>query len=233
MIDFHTHILPGMDDGSDGLKTSLSMLRTEARQGITTVLMTPHFYASENSPQTFLKRRQKAWEQLKPYIWPELPQVHLGAEVQYFEGICSVEDIRDLRIEGTNLLLLEMPFCHWPDRVVEDVLELSEWDDTRIVLAHIERYMAMQPKGIWKQLRERGILMQCNVSFFDGWRTRHKAMSMLSSGEIQFLGSDCHNMKTRRPNWDLLPDKARLLVQRGPEYKALRRQLSSIPEFEF
>lgn len=230
MIDFHTHILPVMDDGSDSVKTSLSMLREEARQGISTVLLTPHYYAHENSPQTFLKRRQKAWEHLEPYLRPELPQVRLGAEVQYFEGICAVEDIRDLRIEGTELLLLEMPFCHWSDRVVEDVLELNEWEDTRIVLAHMERYMAMQPKDLWEQLRERGILMQCNVSFFDGWRKRRKAMSMLTSGEIQFLGSDCHNMKTRRPNWDILPDKARLLIQQRKEYKALQRQLSGIPQ---
>lgn len=232
MIDFHTHILPCVDDGSDSIKTSLSMLRAEARQGISTVLLTPHYYASENSPQIFLERRQRAWQILKPYLWQELPQIHLGAEVQYFEGICSAEDVHNLRIEGSDLLLLEMPFCRWSERVVEDVLELSEWENTRIVLAHIERYMAMQPKEIWRQLRQRGILMQCNVSFFDRWRTRHKAMSMLSAGEIQFLGSDCHDMKARRPNWDLLPDKARLLIRQGSEYKALQKQLSGIPEFE-
>lgn len=232
MIDLHTHILPCVDDGSDSIKTSLSMLREEARQGVTTVVMTPHFYASENSPQTFLERRRRAWRQLSPYLWPELPEVRLGAEVQYFEGICTVEDIRHLRIEGSNILLLEMPFCHWPDRVVEDVLELNQWDGIQIVLAHIERYMAMQRKDIWKYLRERGILMQSNVSFFESWKTRHKAMTMLANGEIHFLGTDCHNMKARRPNWDALPEKARALAEQGDAYKALQKELQSIPEFD-
>lgn len=227
MIDFHTHILPCMDDGSDSIKTSLSMLRAEAKQGIEAVVLTSHFYAQQNSPEVFLERRQRAWHQLQPYLWPELPDAYLGAEVQYFEGICSVDGIRELRIEGTEYLLLEMPFCHWPNRVVEDVLELNEWNGVQIVLAHIERYINMQPKDIWQYLRNGGILMQSNVSFFENWRTRHKAMSMLANGEIHFLGSDCHNMNTRRPNWDCLPEKALALAECGSPYQSLQKRLES------
>lgn len=229
MIDFHTHILPCMDDGSDSIRTSLSMLRAEARQGIEAVVLTSHFYAQENSPETFLKRRQRAWQQLQPYLWPELPDIYLGAEVQYFEGICAVDEIRELRVEGTEYLLLEMPFCHWPDRVIEDVLELCEWDGVQIVLAHIERYMNMQPKGVWKYLRNGGALMQSNVSFFENWKTRHKAISMLANGEIHFLGSDCHNMDTRRPNWDCLPKKALALAEQGSAYQMFRERLEGRP----
>lgn len=191
------------------------MLREEKRQGIDAVVMTPHFYAHENSPLEFLERRDRAWRLLQPYLWPELPKVHLGAEVQYFEGICTVEDVHRLRIEGTDYLLLEMPFSHWSDRVVENVLELSDRADTTVVLAHIERYMAMQDKEVWGRLRSAGVLMQSNVAFFTDRKTRRKAMSMLESGEIRFLGSDCHSMRRRRPNWDELPEKARLLAERS------------------
>lgn len=222
MIDFHTHILPCVDDGSQSIKESLSLLREESRQGIEAVVMTPHFYANEHTPASFLQKRNRVWRTLKPYLWEGLPGVFLGAEVQYFEGICSVEDIRDLRIEGTDLLLVEMPFVRWSDRVIGDVLELNEREDTRVVLAHIERYMAKQPESIWTELREQGILMQCNVSFFQNWKTRHSAMKMLKQGQIQFLGSDCHNMKSRRPSWNELPAKAWELAEQSTAYDVFR-----------
>ena len=220
MIDFHTHILPCMDDGSQSVSESISMLQTLARQGIDTVVLSPHFYAQENSPAAFLERRERAWQQLQPQLSPELPQVRLGAEVQYFEGICAVEDIQKLRIAGTDYLLLEMPFSRWTQRMVGDILTLNDRTDTTVVLAHVERYLAMQPKAVWNQLHTCGVLTQVNVSFFKKWKTRHTAMSMLTKGKIHLLGSDCHNMTTRQPNWNLLPQKARMLAEQSPAYTA-------------
>lgn len=222
MIDFHTHILPCIDDGSQSITESVSLLREEKRLGIEAVVATPHFYANENSPSSFLKKRDQVWKQLRPYLWPELPRVYLGAEVQYFEGICAVEDIDLLRIQGTDMLLVEMPFTKWSDRMIEDILELNERQNLQVVLAHIERYMAMQPEDIWQYLRDCGILMQCNVSFFDGWKTKHRAMTMLKNGQIHLLGSDCHNMRSRRPNWDILSDKAWNMAKQSPAYDVFR-----------
>lgn len=223
MIDFHTHILPGIDDGSRSVSQSLSMLREEARQNVDAVFLTPHFYAEENSPVEFLKRRYSAWRRLAPHLWPELPKIRLGAEIQYFEGICNVEDIRHLRIVGTDFLLLEMPFCRWTDRMLGDVMELNDRWGACVVLAHIERYMAMQHQSVWQRLRTNGVLMQVNVSFFENRKTRQKAQSMLAESQIQFLGSDCHNLETRRPNWDYLPDKAWELAEQIPEHAALMK----------
>lgn len=202
MIDFHTHILPEMDDGSKSVEESLAMLREETRQGIKTVVLTPHFYASENSPEQFLKRRNEAWKKLEPRLDKGMPQLYLGAEVQYFEGISQVDEISDLCIEKTRLFLLEMPFCKWSDRMISNVLELKEEQGIQVVLAHIERYLAQQPKGICRELVRHGIAIQANASFFNHWQTRHKAMKMLRQGEIHVLGSDCHSMRNRPPNLD-------------------------------
>lgn len=221
MIDFHTHILPGMDDGSRSVSQSLSMLCEEARQNVDAVFLTPHFYAEENSPVEFLKRRYSAWRRLAPHLWSELPEVRLGAEIQYFEGICNVADVQHLRIVGTDLLLLEMPFCRWTDRMLGDIADLNDRRGSRVVLAHIERYMAMQHQDVWHQLRASGVLMQVNASFFGNRKTRRKALSMLVEGQIQFLGSDCHNMESRPPRWDYLPGKAWTLAEQIPEHAAL------------
>lgn len=202
------------------------MIREEGRQGIEAVVMTPHFYANENDPAAFLKKRNRAWKLLVPYLWPELPDVYLGAEVQYFEGICAVEDIRHLRIAGTEYLLVEMPFTRWSDRMVDDVLELNDRDGMRVVLAHIERYMAFNSDKVWQILREHGVLMQSNVSFFENWKTRSRAISMLKRGKIDLLGSDCHNKQTRRPNWDKLPPAAWELAEQSPAYDVFQRKFA-------
>lgn len=228
MVDFHTHILPFMDDGSQSIGESLTLLRMLNAQGVHALVASPHYYAEENTPEEFLEKRDWVWRRFEPYLWPELPEIHMGAEVQYFEGICAVEDLSLLRIEGSDLLLVEMPFCRWTDRMIEDVLELNERSDVQIVLAHIERYMDKQPKEIWQYLRDCGVLMQSNVSFFTNWKTRHRAMSMLAKGEIHMLGSDCHNKTHRPPNWDLLPEKAWYLAQNCDWYLNYEKEVQRI-----
>ncbi len=200
MIDIHSHILPGIDDGSKSVDMSLQLLRMSARQGVQVIAATPHFYAWENSPERFLRHRQRAWEALQPHLEEGLPEIVLGAEVQYFEGITQVEHLERLQLEGRRLLLLEMPFGQrWDQRMLDDIIELNSRRNTQVLLAHIERYMEYQKKDIWGLLRERGVLMQCNATFFTERKTRRKALKMMKNGEIHMLGSDCHNIEKRPP----------------------------------
>ena len=200
IVDFHTHILPGMDDGSADPAESAAMLAEEARQGVDLVVLTPHFYATENSPRQFLARRSAAYQRLMQVVRPELPQLRLGAEVQYFEGMSRAESLDALRVEGTPLLLLEMPFSRWPSRTVSEVLELNDRQGMQVVLAHVERYLSMQHEEVWRTFAENGVLMQASASAFRSWGKRRKIRSMMRDGMIQFFGSDCHNMDDRPPN---------------------------------
>ena len=104
-----------------------------------------------------------------------------------------------LTLEGTNLLLLEMPFSPWSSRMVEEVLEIQERRGLQVLLAHVERYLPYQEPKVWERLRQGKVWMQCNASFFLHWRTKPKALRMLRKGEIHMLGSDCHNKTTRPP----------------------------------
>ena len=200
IVDFHTHILPGMDDGSADPAESAAMLAEEARQGVDLVVLTPHFYATENSPRQFLARRSAAYQRLMQVVRPEFPQLRLGAEVQYFEGMSRAESLDGLTVEGTPLLLLEMPFSRWPSRTVSEVLELNDRQGMQVVLAHVERYLSMQHEEVWRTFAENGVLMQASASAFRSWGKRRKIRSMMRDGMIQFFGSDCHNMDDRPPN---------------------------------
>lgn len=208
MTDFHTHILPKMDDGSSSVRESCMMLEQERRFGIDSVVLTPHFYANQNSPGRFLERRQTSWNRLQEALRTDVPQLLLGAEVQYFPGICQCDRLADLTVSGTKFLLLEMPFHRWDNQVMQDVYYLAQCSGLRIVLAHVDRYYADQPHEIWQELSNEGIFMQLNASAFHGFVQRRRYMQFLRNGWVQMLGSDCHNMDARRPNWDLVPEGA-------------------------
>ena len=200
MIDSHCHILPGMDDGSKSAEQSVAMLRMELENGIDRVVLTPHFYAQQNSPRQFLKRRQAAWERLQEALPEGMPRMIMGAEVQYFEGICGTEELHELCIQGTDLLLLEMPEQKWTSRMIRDVAELQDREDMTVMLAHIERFLTCTDEKTWDYLRRCGVLMQINASFLTGFWTKSKAKRMLRQGKVHFLGSDAHNLTDRKPN---------------------------------
>ena len=89
MIDFHTHILPGIDDGSRDIRMTEQMLEKEAAMGVTHVYATPHFYAHRANVNRFLERRQRSYAQVQELLErrSDLPKVTVGAEVYYFEGM--------------------------------------------------------------------------------------------------------------------------------------------------
>ena len=215
MIDFHSHILPGIDDGSKDAATSLLMLNALKKQGADTVCATSHFYATQRSVDRFLFRRQEAWDRLQEVLPQDAPRILLGAEVLYFPGISRMDELPQLCLEGTKLLLLEMPFEPWTTHCTQEVRELARQGSVQILMAHIERYFFYQPISVWDEFLDLGILMQSNAEFFLPFKTRRKAMRLLEDGYIHLLGSDAHNMSSRAPNLDKA--RARIAKSLGEE----------------
>ncbi|MBR5774543.1 MAG: capsular polysaccharide biosynthesis protein [Clostridia bacterium] len=199
MVDFHTHILPNIDDGSQSVQESVQLLNMLREQGVGTVLATPHFLADRESVDDFLKRRSAAYSTLCAELPQDMPRILLGAEVKYYSGISRMEELKRLCIGESKLLLLEMPMSKWTEYTIKELIDLSSSRGITIVLAHIERYMSFQDSGVFDRLLESGILMQVNATFFTSRLTRRRAVSMLRNGYIHFLGSDCHSVKTRPP----------------------------------
>ena len=200
LVDFHTHILPRMDDGSSGLLESLQMIGRMKKQNVRMIAATPHFYCSSDHPQHFLEKRARRIEELRSYLKEDDPILVPGCELLYYEGVTMMEALEDFRIAGSKALLIEMPTGAWTDRMVEDIITINRMPGFQVVLAHIERYFADQKKGLLSYISDAGILCQSNASFFTGFRTSRKAMKMLEDGEIHLLGSDCHNLKSRAPD---------------------------------
>ncbi|MDY3796505.1 MAG: CpsB/CapC family capsule biosynthesis tyrosine phosphatase [Agathobacter sp.] len=204
IIDFHSHFLPGIDDGSRNMETTMQILEICGVHGVDTMIATPHFYAQDCKVDEFLQKRQTAYEQLmdeKHKLPANCPSIKLGAEVAYFEGIGRAERISELAVEGTSLLLLEMPFTTWSDSVLDDVEMLINKHHLHLIIAHLERFMKIPGnKPYIQELLEMPVTVQINAeALTEGFKSRD-LVKMFKKNQAHILGSDCHGMHRRPPN---------------------------------
>lgn len=214
MIDFHCHILPKMDDGSHDLKESMALIHEERKQGIDTIVFTPHFYAQKDSVGHFLERRADRFQLLESEMKNNqiTMRTYLGAEVYYFGGIGKAEMVSSLCIDETGILLLEMPFVQWTQAVLSDVKQLLKRGIT-VVLAHVERYFQFQKDmsvmnevlslDLIVQLNAGSILSGASLMDFAGRKKQKRCLALLQEERDVLLGTDTHNMTTRPPRmWE-------------------------------
>ena len=211
-VDFHSHILPCVDDGSASLEESLKLLTLSRDSGIESIVATPHFYPEQMKMDEFLKKREEAVRSLADFCFAAkgngvvLPEVFLGAEVAYFNGISRSESVRRLCILGTGLILVEMPFEKWSDAVVDEMILMAEMPDVTPIIAHVERYIPYQKKAHIKRLLDSGLLIQCNGEAFFDPTAKRCAKKLMKGGNVHLLGSDCHDVLKRRPGLDVVSE---------------------------
>lgn len=200
VFDIHSHILPGMDDGSANIEMSLAMLHSLAEQGVTHVCATSHYYADRESIEHFLERRSAAVSQLTETMENIRCRMILGAEVTYFKGMGENRQLELLCIQGTKSLLLEMPFMEWNRYQVEEVVSLVLDRGYHVILAHPERFLfSNHNEQYLEKLAELPISLQVNAEALLHFRTRRKGLEILQMTNSPLLGSDCHNMDHRAP----------------------------------
>ena len=216
MTDTHTHILPGMDDGAADLSESLRLLRRSKAQGVKTVVLTPHFYPDRESVDSFLARRQEAYELLCREVPSGFPRLVLGAEVAWCAGLEHMERLKELTMGQTDYLLLEMPYMSWTDEQLTGILRLVEDGRVTPVMAHVDRYLHMQNRGQYEAVLGMNVPLQMSAVAFRQFFRRRKALRLMSQGQWM-VGSDCHNLTDRPP---CMADVARYLQQQPAEIKA-------------
>lgn len=215
-IDFHAHLLPAADHGSDGIETSRRQLRLACEAGIDCVVATPHFYPRREQIESFLPRRAASAEALQQEA--AFPRVLLGAEVQLCRNLHHVERLDELCVAGTRVLLLELP----PDfslRVYEQTLDALLYErKLTAVLAHIDRYDAQ----LIDFLLDWGFYGQLNASSFCHFFTRRRSLDWAKSRRVVALGSDIHGVRTGYTEFV----RAKKLL--GADYDALMQRTQAL-----
>ena len=190
IVDFHSHILPCVDHGSDGIKTSEYQVALMNTAGVDTVVLTPHFYPNLNRVSVFKKEVSAAAEELISRCETR-PRFCLGAEVLYCNGIEDMENIDKLCIEGTNILLLELPIsAEWNKAMIYAIKRMSV--SYTIVLAHIDRYVGLHDRELISLLSEDNVWGQINASSLLRGKARRALSPYLKAGYVCAIGSDIH-----------------------------------------
>ena len=203
MIDFHTHILPNIDDGAKSIEETIELVEEAKRVGFEAIISTSHYmegYYETNTPE------REVWINI---IYQKLQEenmemkLYLGNEIYLSENIISLlEEGKASTINDTSYILFEMPLNIEPLNLYNVVYEMLQ-NKLVPVLAHPERYtFVQQSPELIDELIEKGVLMQCNYASIDGYygkRAKVMVKKMLENNMVHFLGSDVHRANTIYP----------------------------------
>lgn len=204
-VDIHSHILPGMDDGSQSLEESLAIAKEAEKNGINNIIATPHF----GGRYGFFE--YTALEELADLLNTELKlndidvRIHPGAE-----NSCT-PDILDWSINGKiiklangNHLLIDLPFNEIPIYLPEMIFRLKLLGFS-IVLAHVERNTMVQSNPlVLEPLINQGVLVQVNSTSLTGLlgkAAKNSATYLAKKRKIDVIASDSHSISGRLPNF--------------------------------
>lgn len=217
-IDFHAHILPEIDHGSSSIESSRKQLKLAKEVGIDLIVATPHFYPDQTRLEPFLEKRKIAYEKALPLFKEYQIKSMLGAEVALCEGLENLEGIEKLCIEGTKLMLLELPFRSMTERLLNTIYEIQTMG-IMPVLAHINRYS----RSCVVPTLDLGVAAQLNAEAISKFRTRRRYVYCVDDNIVQALGSDAHEDREKAYlEFDkalkiIGPEREKILMQRAAE----------------
>lgn len=231
LTDLHTHILPAVDDGAKSLDMALEMLRMQKESGVQRVMLTSHFVLQEETEESFLKYRRRAYKRLRHH-WQEdtMPAVDLGAEVRYTPALMNV-DLREFTFGQRDYLLLELPNMGVPaylEKIVEEMLRQK----ITPILAHIERcaYFRAEPDRL-KRLIEMGALAQVTARAINSKTDMRFAKACLKKGLAHVIASDLHTCAQEQCLGNVVQQLDPAMVQRAEEFALCVWESKPLPDF--
>lgn len=197
VVDVHSHLIPGIDDGAPDMDATLKMLAEFERMGYEKVITTPHVMADfyKNTSEIILGGLKEVQEALAS---TDL-KIQIGAAAEYNldENFMKLIEQKDLLTFGENYVLFELSFNTEPPQVNEAIFALVT-AGYQPILAHVERYHYYH--NDWEKvddLKRRGALLQLNINSLSGHYgkpTRKMAEQLIEKEHIVLLGSDCHRL---------------------------------------
>ena len=194
--DFHSHLVPGVDDGARTLDDSLDAIGRMTDAGVRRIVTTPHLRASRIRDSGTLAIMDRQWKTVKTAASERYPELEFrrGFEIKLDVPTPDLSDPR-LRLGGTQFVLVEWPMFQVPPRTPEVLAKLREAGCVPIV-AHPERYDGVDPElEVVRAWKDAGAYLQCNYGSLVGQygaSVAYVARRMLASGLLDYLSSDFH-----------------------------------------
>ncbi len=195
-VDFHSHLIPGIDDGAADMDTALQLLEGLQSLGFSSVITTPHIHGDfyRNSTvniQSGLKEVQAALPASRA------AGLQLGVSAEYYLDNYFLEEVlpHGLMTFGDKQVLVEVSMMGWPQNF-DQILFAVQAAGYKPVLAHPERYQFEQTTGIFEKLKERGVQLQMNLLAplgYYGPGIREMALQLLNAGLYDYAATDLHH----------------------------------------
>jgi protein-tyrosine phosphatase len=237
VIDLHSHLLPGVDDGSKSVAQSVAVLSQLAAQGVTGICLTPHLLASQ-ATAGIPPKHQQAWEALAPHI-PAGISVYRGAEIMLDRPLeAAVARDRSVTINESRYILVEFPRLV-AAQTVEQALALVVAIGLVPLLAHPERYKCCHVESArrWKSL---GSLLQVDGPTLLSPRPRGaRARELVQHGLADIAAGDNHgDNRSLKAAWDELMGhegsaQAQALLTRNPQAILEDRPVEAVPPLDW
>ena len=197
VVDVHSHLLPGIDDGSKSMEDSIAMIRTMIDMGYQKLVITPHVMAHRypNSSQHILQ----VFHTLQTEVMKQQLPITLEIAAEYYLDETLFERINnnDLLPFAGNHILFECSFRNEPLSLFDLVFQLKA-AGYQPVIAHFERYVYYHNRiEIAQELKSMGCLIQVNLLSFSGYygkSIQRQAEELLANHLVDIVGTDCHRM---------------------------------------
>ena len=202
MIDIHSHILPGVDDGAEHPRETARMISIAVKEGVRAVIATSHVEAGMGVE--YLEKYARAYNKVRKYIAAhEIPlQLYHGQELFYSDGIVeALKKEEVLTMNGTRYVLVEFPVFEsyqYIERALNRLQNAGCWP----ILAHVERYRSLRDIKYIKELKKQGAYIQVNASAVmgkAGLSSKLYCGKLLRKKLVDFIATDAHGSKSRRP----------------------------------
>lgn len=202
MIDIHSHILPGIDDGAKDMQETVQMLFSAIDEGITDVIATSHGDVGYGKEQA--KKYLEVYAKTKEYIEEhKLPiQLYYGNELYYSDGIIdALHEGEVFTLNGTHYVLVEFPVYEsysYIERGLRELLKVGYWP----ILAHVERYQSLRDVKKVRAITELGVIIQVNAGSITGklgMNAKRFCLKLMRENLIHVVATDAHGSISRRP----------------------------------
>ena len=216
-VDFHSNFIPGIDDGARDLEMSLEMMSMLEKQGVGILVATPHFYPHKQGLDDFLRIRQNSLDLLNGSRREGMPVIIPAAEV-YIEHDVQNLNLRPLCFEGTDYLLVELPYSAYESWFIDEVYNLCINQSLTPIFAHLDRYITIYNQDAINEIIDfDDAVIQVNYRALFESKLRKAVIKWIKDGHTVVFGSDCHNVGTRQPD-DLKAVKSVIQSKLGKDW---------------
>jgi protein-tyrosine phosphatase len=196
--DMHSHLIPGIDDGSKSLEESIDLIKRMQALGYMKIITTPHIISDyfKNKSETILKGLDVLRNELEKQNIPV--SIEAAAEYMFDEGFIKKFKTGDLLTFGNKYVLLELPWLQAPENLFQIVFDMK-LEGYNPILAHPERYSYWHYNfEHYESLKDREILFQINIPSLSGFysnEVKKICETLIDNNMVEFAGSDLHDIQ--------------------------------------